>query len=119
MKRHSTLALLATTALGTLAGAATAATGNTDPDELAVRSEVVHYDAAQVTDDSSARQLFFRIRKAAEDVCSISSHPRGYEIWYEHSCDADAVEQAIREANVPALDHYYAGLPKALLEPRR
>ncbi|MEJ0099467.1 MAG: UrcA family protein [Pseudomonadota bacterium] len=115
MKPHSTLALLATTALG-IAGAATAAPrDSSDPDVLSIRSEAVHYDATQVTDDKSAKELFFRIRKAAEDVCSISSHPAGYEIWFEHNCSENAVEQAVRDANLPALDSYYANLPKALL----
>jgi UrcA family protein len=81
-----------------------------DPDSVQIRSERVRYDAANIQDEDAARKLFFRIRRAAEEVCSIASNPRGYEIWHEHACEADAVAGAVRDAEVPALDDYYSGL---------
>ncbi len=105
MKRYNTLALLTATALG-IAASATAAPRN-NPDVLAVRSEAVHYDASEINDGRAAQHLFSRIRKAADDVCWVSSYPRGYEIWLERDCAVSAVQEAVRDANLPALDDYY------------
>jgi UrcA family protein len=103
MKKHSALLLLIASSLGVTAGSA-AVIG---PDTVAIQSETVRYDATEIRDARSARDLFFRIRQAAEEVCRISSFPRGHEIWYEHDCEAAAVEQAVRDADLPALDAYY------------
>lgn len=81
-----------------------------DSDMLEVRSVLVPYDRSEIRDGRSAEELFFRIRLTAEEVCRISSRPRGHEIWHEHDCEADAVDQAVREARIPALDQYYEEL---------
>lgn len=103
MKRHSVLALLVAAPLG-LAATAAPVEG---PDSLAVKSMTVRYDAAQISNRKSAETLFFRIRQAAEEVCRIASFPRGYEMWDEHACEVDAVAEAVRHADLPALDRYY------------
>ena len=98
-------AILVAACLGCASGAALAATpGSTD---LQIQSETVHYNAADIRGTKSAKDLFFRIRKAAEDVCSDSSEPRGYEMWLEHDCETAAVAKAVRQANLPALSDYY------------
>jgi UrcA family protein len=104
MKRHFVLALVAATSFGSAAMAAPV----DDPDTLAIKSATVRYDAAAVTDDKSAEKLFFRIRRAAAEVCQLASYPRGYEIWDEHACEVDAVADAVRDADLPALDRYYS-----------
>lgn len=73
-----------------------------------VRSMSVRYDASEMNDPKSAQKLFFRIRQAAEEVCRLSSHPRGYEIWEERACESEAVAEAIELADIPELDEYYA-----------
>ncbi|MDQ2641497.1 MAG: UrcA family protein [Pseudomonadota bacterium] len=78
-----------------------------DADSLQVRSVSVPYDRSEIRDGRSAENLFFRIRQTAEEVCRISPHPRGYEIWSEHDCEAEAVDQAVRAADIPVLDQYY------------
>lgn len=105
MNKHYGLTLLIAATCG-MAGAAAAQEG---PDSLEMRSAAVSYDAAKTHDAKSAEKLFFGIRQAAEEVCRISSYPRGYEIWQEHACETEAVAQAVREAGVPALDEYYFG----------
>ncbi len=101
---------------GSLALVAAAAVGMTGidpaapvegPDMLQIQSETVRYDAMDINNRKSARQLFFRIRQAAEEVCRTSSFPRGYEIWSEHDCATAAVEQAVGDAGMPALTEYY------------
>jgi UrcA family protein len=104
MKRHSVLALMAAVSCGS----ATLAAPVEDPDSLAIKSMTVRYDAAAITDSKSAEKLFFRIRLAAEEVCRLASYPRGYEMWDEHACAVDAVAEAVREADLPALDRYYS-----------
>jgi UrcA family protein len=105
MKTHSVLALVAAASFGS---AALAAPVVEDPDSLAIKSMTVRYDAAAITDSKSAEKLFFRIRLAAEEVCRLASYPRGYEMWDEHACEVDAVAEAVREADLPALDRYYS-----------
>src|SRR5262245_60438857 len=103
MKKHSSLLLLMASSLGlTAAGAAVV-----DPETIQIQTEAVRYDPAEIRDSRSAEDLFFRIRQAAAEVCRISSFPRGYEIWYEHDCEADAVRQAVSDVDLPALDAYY------------
>jgi UrcA family protein len=78
-----------------------------ESDVLQVRSVSVPYDRSEIRDGRSAEDLFFRIRQTAEEVCRISSFPRGYEIWHERDCEVEAVEQAVRDADIPVLDQYY------------
>lgn len=113
MNKHFRNSLLAAAALG-LSGIAAAAAGSAqepdgvlDPDSVQVRSEIVRYDAAGIDDPRDAERLFFRIRKAAADVCSIASHPVGYERWVEHECEAEAVEDAVRATDIPELNDFY------------
>lgn len=106
MKRHIGMALLLAGTLG-VAGGASAAEGD-ELDSVEVRTISVPYEASQIRDEQSAETLFFRIRRAAEEVCRIASHPRGYEIWYEHACEAEAVADAIGDVNEPQLDEYYS-----------
>lgn len=115
MKTHPALAVLAATSFGMVATAAPLE----DPDSLQIRSETVRYDARQVQDEKSAEKLFFRIRQAAEEVCRIASNPRGYEIWHEHDCEAEAVSQAVGQADIPALDEFYYGGPGEVASVRR
>jgi UrcA family protein len=107
MSKHSRTALLAAAALAVPALGVAAAGAAVDPDSVQVRSEVVTYDAARIDDARSAERLFFRIRKAAAEVCSIASHPVGYELWEEHACEAEAVEEAVRETGLPELNEFY------------
>ena len=103
MKKHHGFMLLAAASFGMVAAAAPVE----DPDSLQIRSETVRYDADQVQDRKSAQKLFFRIRHAAEEVCRIASNPRGYEIWYEHDCEAKAVAEAVAQVDIPALHEFY------------
>lgn len=103
MKLHTGMALL----IAASAGVASAAIPGEGPDSLAVQSMTVRFDAAEIVDRKSAGKLFFRIRQAAEEVCRIASFPRGYEMWDEHACEVDAVAEAVRDADLPALDRYY------------
>lgn len=84
---------------------------STFPDALQVDSEVIRYDASKVHDDRSAKRLFYQIRKAAEDVCRISSHPVGYERWVEHDCEADAVAKAVSQSGIPVLREFTESSP--------
>jgi len=115
MKKHHGLTLLAAASFAMGAAAAPVE----DPDSLQVRSETVRYDAQRVQDGRSAEELFFRIRQAAEEVCHIASNPRGYEIWYEHDCEAEAVSDAVAQADIPALDEFYDRGPRAVASVRR
>lgn len=103
MKLHAGLALL----IAASAGEASAAVQTEGPDSVVVESMTVRFDAEEVVDRKSAGKLFFRIRQAAEEVCRLASYPRGYEMWEEHSCQVDAVAEAVREVDLPALDRYY------------
>jgi UrcA family protein len=115
MKVQSALALLVAGSFAVTAAAAPVE----DPDSVQIHSESVRYDAATIHDEDTARKLFFRIRRAADEVCNIASNPRGYEIWHEHACEAEAVAEAVRDAGVPALDDYYAGLTGREMRPHR
>jgi UrcA family protein len=106
MNRQSVLAISALLAAAPFGMAAMAAPVE-ESDSVGVKTMTVHYDAAAITDSKSAEKLFFRIRAAAEEVCRLASYPHGYEIWDEHSCAGEAVAEAVREADLPALDQYY------------
>ncbi len=108
MNKHLALAF----AIGSF-GIVGAAAPLDNPDMLEVRTVGVPYDRSEIRDERSAGDLFFRIRQTAEEVCRISAHPRGYEIWHEHDCEAEAVDQAVREARIPALEEYYEDLGEA------
>lgn len=113
MKTHIGIALLLAGALGVAGGASAAET--IEPENLQVRSITVPYDASQIRDPRSAEVLFFRIRQAAAEVCNIASHPRGYELWYEHACESEAVADAVDDANEPALDQFYTDVTGSAL----
>jgi UrcA family protein len=107
MKPHSTLGLLLASSLA--AGVATAgAPGSAEAltAKEVTSSEIVRYQASEVQDQRAARELYQRIRGAAAEVCRISGFPRGYEIWFEHDCEAQAAAEAVRSADSPALDEY-------------
>jgi UrcA family protein len=107
MSKHSRTVLLAAAALAVPALGVAATGAAVDPDSVQVRSQVVTYDAGEIDDARSAQRLFFRIRQAAAEVCSIASHPVGYELWEEHTCEADAVEDAVRDTGLPELSEFY------------
>jgi UrcA family protein len=107
MSRHFRIALLATAATGLTGLAAADTDAVQNPDSVQVRSETVHFDAARIDDEQAAERLFFRIRHAAADVCRIASHPVGYELWAEHSCETGAVEEAVRATDIPELNEFY------------
>jgi UrcA family protein len=106
MNRHSVMAIALVAAASFGSAAMSAPVG--DPDSLAIKSMTVRYDAAAITDHKAAEKLFFRIRLAAEEVCRVASYPLGYELWDEHACAANAVDEAVREADLPALNRYYS-----------
>ena len=91
-------------------GTAVAQQGTTMAPEVETRTLSVEFDADEIRTERDAERLFFRFRQAAEEVCRISSFPRGYEIWQEHDCEADAVARAVEDADVPALDEFYYGM---------
>jgi UrcA family protein len=107
MSKHSRTALLAAAALAVPAFGAAATGATVEPDSVQVRSELVTYDAEHIDDPRTAERLFFRIRKAAAEVCNIASHPVGYELWQEHACETEAVEEAVRETGLPELSEFY------------
>lgn len=90
-------------------GAAMAQQGSAMDPEVETRSLSVEFDADEIRTPRDAERLYFRFRQAAEEVCRISSFPRGYEIWQEHDCEAAAVARAVEDAEVPALDEFYYG----------
>lgn len=119
MKKHYALALLIAAPFGPVALAHHSADHVDGLDMAQIRTEAVHFDASAINDRKSAKKLFFRFRQTAEEVCRLSTHPAGYEIWEERACEADAVADAVRQAGLPALDAYYYGMPRALVAARR
>jgi UrcA family protein len=115
MKKHHGF-IWAAAASFTLAAAAAPVE---DTESVQVRSETVRYDPQEIQDRESAEKLFFRIRQAAEEVCRISFNPRGYERWYEHDCEAEAVSEALADADIPALDEFLDRGPGAIASVRR
>ena len=107
MNKHLRTTLLVAAAVGMPALGAAATDPIENPASVQVRSGSVTYDAERIDDPRSAERLFFRIRRAAEEVCRLSSHPVGYELWEERACEADAVEDAVRTTAVPELDEFY------------
>lgn len=106
--KHLTTALLAAASVGAC-GVAAAAALDTDRASVQVRSETVEYDANEIRDARSAERLFFRIRQAAEDVCRLSSHPVGYELWDERACEREAVAEAVDDTDLPMVEQLYFG----------
>jgi UrcA family protein len=100
MQRSSGLVWIAVATLGfaTAASASPSGTGS-----VQVNSVTISYDAADAATSQGARELFDRIRQAADKVCRIASYPVGYEIWHQHACEAKAVSEAVRQANIQAL----------------
>lgn len=98
-------ALAAASLLATGAASATPA----DTDSVQVASATVAFNAEAANTPQGARQLFFRIRQAAEEVCRIASHPVGYELWTQHACENAAVSRAVRASGIPALNERYFG----------
>jgi UrcA family protein len=110
MKRHFTMALIASgAAIGAAAGAAMAAEIR-DPDSVQIRTVTVPYDAAEVRNEEGAEKLFFRIRQAAEEACDIAPFAVGYERWDEHACETEAVSEAVQDVGEPELTQYYSEL---------
>lgn len=119
MKRHFTMALIASgAAMGVAAGAAVAAE-IPDPDSVQIRSVTVPYDAADIRDQRGAEKLFFRIRQAAEEACDIASHEVGYERWEEHACETAAVSGAVQDVGEPVLTDYYSDLRGSVMPEER
>lgn len=103
---RKSISLIAAAASLALAGVASAAPGDTD--SVQVRSMTVSFETDQAHTPAGARQLFHRIRQAADEVCRIARNPVGYEIWVQHSCEARAVKAAVQAAGIPALEQYYS-----------
>lgn len=111
MKRLCAILMAGTLGAGAMAADVTSgAAGAAYMDSIEVRTETVPYEASEIRDEDAAEDLFFRIRRAAAEVCRISSFPRGYELWYEHDCEAEAVAEAVSDADVPVLEDYYEDL---------
>ena len=84
MKRLCAILMAGTVGAGAMAADVTnEAPGAAYTDSIEVRTMTVPYEASEIRDEDSAEDLFFRIRRAAAEVCRISSFPRGYEVWYE------------------------------------
>ncbi|MFO7325371.1 MAG: UrcA family protein [Pseudomonadota bacterium] len=117
MKTPIATALVAAAALGIAGGAlaegsaqaVTQSTAVTSPDVL-TRTVVVRFDANSIQSQRDAEKLFFRIRRAAEEVCSLSARPLGQEIVEQNNCETRAVAKAVEDANVPALSRFYFGV---------
>jgi UrcA family protein len=107
MNTRSRAIFLAAALAGAAATVPAAVRDTGGSDFVQVRSEIVDYEAAEVRDAKSAERLFFRIRRAAEEVCRLSSHPVGYELWEERACEAEAVSEAVDATGLPALEEYY------------
>jgi UrcA family protein len=107
MNTRSRAIFLAAALAGATATVPAAVRDTDGSDFVQVRSEVVDYEATEVRDAKSAERLFFRIRQAAEEVCRVSSHPVGYELREERSCEAEAVSEAVDATDLPALEDYY------------
>lgn len=114
MKKHSAFTLLIAAPFA-MAAAAAPVEG---PDMLQINSMPVQYDAAAVRDSKSAEKLFFRFRQTAEEVCRQSSRPAGAEVWEQLACENEAVADAVRQADIPALNTWYHGGSSALLTRR-
>jgi UrcA family protein len=72
MTRLSTTMLL----LGGLAGLAAASTAGAATAEIDVPSLVVHYSSDALATDSGTRALYYRLARAAEEVCPTVSNTR-------------------------------------------
>ena len=103
MNKFSRIALVAAATLGFTA----AASASADQSSVDVQSVPVSFSIEEASSAQGARTLFNRIRKAADEVCRISPHPRGHELWVQHECEARAVEQAVRQTNLPALNEIH------------
>lgn len=110
MKRHFTMALIASAAAVGVASGAAVTEDLLHPDSVQIRTVTVPYDAAEVRDQQGAEKLFFRIRQAAEEACDIAPNEVGYERWEEHACESDAVSDAVRDVGEPELTQYYSEL---------
>jgi len=106
MTKTTRLAAFAAASLA-FTGIAAAAPDNTD--SVQVASPKVAFNAEAECTPQGARQLFFRIRQAAEEVCRTASYPVGYELWNQHACETAAVSGAVRAAGIPALSERYFG----------
>lgn len=116
MKKSASLAAIAVASLA-LTGVASAAPGDTD--SVQVRSMTVSFATDHAHTPEGARQLFHRIRQAADEVCRIARNPVGYELWVQHSCEAQAVKAAVQSAGIPALQqHYKRGVVRTLVASR-
>ncbi len=100
MQRSSGLVWIAVATLG-FATAASASPNGTS--SVQVSSVTVSYDVADVATSQGARELFDRIRQAADKVCRTASFPVGAERWEQHACEAQAVSEAVRQANIQPL----------------
>lgn len=114
MKKDTRVASLAAASLAVagvtslaLAGVASAAPAGTD--SVQVASTNVTFSTELANTPQGAKQLFFRIRLAAEEVCRTASYPVGHEIWTQHACETAAVANAVRSAGIPALSERYLG----------
>jgi UrcA family protein len=101
------LMILCGMAGATAVGAASAAIPDDEVPQI-----VVKYDAASLSDDSGARALYYRIVKAAEQVC-----PAGYERDLHRAqlaieCRRQAIARAVHQINSPRLAEVYANHPK-------
>lgn len=107
MRKDHLTGCVAALSLG-LAGAVAAQAPELDIVE--VRSIPVSFNMQAAHTPDGAYTLFHRIRQAADQMCRTSSYPVGHDRWVQHACEADAVNQAVQDLSIPALDDML-GLP--------
>ena len=93
---------IASTAL--VAGtAALAAVAQSSIDDMASRTRTVTFDPAVTQTDAAAQELYQRLRSAARDVCVQEGYPRVFMDEDAKACATEAVDRAVRDANLSAL----------------
>jgi UrcA family protein len=90
----------------TAVGAVSAASGDDVP------QIVVKFDAASLSDNRSARTLYLRIVKAAEQVCPIVNERDLHRAEMARECRRQSIARAVHQINSPRLAEVHANHPK-------
>jgi UrcA family protein len=84
-------------------GLAVAAAGNASASEGDVPSVAVHYSTSSLNTDTGAQALYYRLVRAAEEVCEGQSPGTRVPTDAEMKCRAQAVSKAVEKIHNPRL----------------
>ena len=78
--------------------------GGTLNETVETHTRTVKYSRSSVQTEEGAKALYSKVRAAARFVCGDGAFPLGHDRWAVQSCTAAAVEKAVQQASLPALD---------------